>query len=241
MKVAEKVEGKINRMKAGTTFKYQQLNISPGEYTAAAKAIERLIEKKVIKRVSTGVFYKPKNTVFGELKPREEELIKPYLFEQNKRIAYVTGLSLYNRMGLTSQVPGTVKVASRVKRIRAKIGDIEIKPVKSYINVTNDNYYLLEILDVLKDFKIIPDLDKRMLVNVLVNKIRKLNKGDLSRMMKFALQYPPRTRALLGALINIAEPKADMNILLKSINPLTQYNLGISDNILPTVKKWNIR
>ena len=241
MKVAEKVEGKINRMKAGTTFKYRQLNIFLGEYTSAAKAIERLIKKKVIKRVSTGVFYKPKNTVFGELKPREEELTKPYLFEQNKRIAYVTGLSLYNRMGLTSQVPGTVKVASRVKRIRVKIGDIEIKPVKSYIDVTNDNYYLLEILDVLKDFKIIPDLDKRMLVNVLVNKIRKLNKGDLSRMIKFALQYPPRTRALLGALINIAEPRADMNILLKSMNPLTQYNLGINDNILPTVKKWNIR
>ena len=49
---------------------------------AAAKAIERLIAKGVAKRVSNGVFYKPKKSVFGELKPSEDELLKQYLFEK---------------------------------------------------------------------------------------------------------------------------------------------------------------
>ena len=78
MKVARKLETQINKLKEGTTFKYQQLSIEANEYSAAAKAIERLIEKEIIKRVSTGVFYKPKQTIFGELKPNEEELLKPY-------------------------------------------------------------------------------------------------------------------------------------------------------------------
>ena len=65
-----------------------------------AKAIERLIDKGIIKRVSTGVFYKPKQTLLGELKPNEQELLKPCLFQNKKWIAYITGNSLYHRMGL---------------------------------------------------------------------------------------------------------------------------------------------
>jgi len=115
-------------MKEGTTFKYQQLGIDQSEYSAAAKALERLIKKGVVKRVTTGVFYKPKQSAFGELRPREDELLKPYLFHDGKRIAYITGGSLYNRMGLTTQVPKTIKVASKVKRVTTKIGKIHGAP-----------------------------------------------------------------------------------------------------------------
>ena len=84
-------------MEEGLTFKYEQLGISKEEYSAATKATERLIRKGLIRRVSKGVFYKPKKSRFGELKPREEELLKPYLFEGNKRVGYMTGNSLYNQ------------------------------------------------------------------------------------------------------------------------------------------------
>src|SRR5699024_6917242 len=109
MGVTQKIQHKISKLAEGSTFKYEQLAIEPQEYVAAAKAIERLIEKDVIKRVSTGVFYKPKKTAFGELKPNEEEILKPYLFEKGKRIAYITGISLYNQMGLTTQIPTNIK------------------------------------------------------------------------------------------------------------------------------------
>ena len=142
----------------------------------------------MIKRVSTGVFYKPKQSAFGELKPREDELLKPYLFQDGKRIAYITGGSLYNRMGLTTQVSKTIKVASKVKRVTTKIGKTQVKPVKSYVDVTNENYYLLEILDALKDFKVIPDLDKKSGIALLKNKINKLSKNDQSKIIRYALK-----------------------------------------------------
>src|SRR5690606_17909009 len=105
MGVTQNIQNQISKLVDGNTFKYDQLTIEPQEFSAAAKAIERLIAKGVIKRVSPGVFYKPKKTVFGELKPNEEEILKPYLFEKGKRIAYITGTLLYNRLGLTTQVP----------------------------------------------------------------------------------------------------------------------------------------
>ncbi|NQU52278.1 MAG: hypothetical protein HQ522_07030 [Bacteroidetes bacterium] len=240
MKVTEKIEKKIKRMPKGTTFKYQQLNIAANEYSAAAKAIERLIEKKVIKRVSTGIFYKPKETVFGELRPGETEIIKPYLFEQGKRIAYVTGTALYNNLGLTTQVPKTIKIASRDKRISVNAGSLKAKPVKSYIDVTTDNYQLLEILDILKDFVKIPDLDKEVGIKFLLKKLEDLPEKNRLRIIKFALQYPPRTRAFLGALLNQMNCKEN-KMVKQSLNPLTTYELGINDKLLPTAPNWNIK
>lgn len=240
MKVAEKVERKIEKLKEGTTFKYQQLGIDLTEYGAATKAIERLIKKGAIRRVSTGVFYKPRQSAFGELRPREEELLKPYLFEGGKRIAYITGVSLYNRMGLTTQVTTTIKVASRIKRITTKIGNTQVKPVKSYVDVTNNNYYLLEILDALKDFKSIPDLDTPSAITLLKNKIGKLSVEDRSPLIRYALQYPPRVRSLLGAILELLQITKDIEKLQNHLHPLTTYRLGINQETLPTAPKWNI-
>lgn len=241
MKVAEKIVKQIERMQVGTTFKYQGLSIAPNEYTAAAKAIERLIRKGKISRASTGVFYKPKISEFGILRPKEEELLKPYLFEGNNRIAYITGIALYNRMGLTTQVPKNIRVASRSKRVVAKFGSIQVKPVKSYVDVTNDNYYLMELLDVLKDFKKIPDTEKSQVVQFMLHKFKEVSGQEKEKLIKIALKYPPRVRAFTGALLNEINLTNPLLILKKSINPLTTYEFGIPKNILQRIEYWNIR
>ncbi|MDG3582903.1 hypothetical protein [Galbibacter pacificus] len=75
MGISQKIQKQISKLAEGTTFKYERLSVEPQEFVAAAKAIERLIAKGIIKRVSTGVFYKPKKTVFGELKPNDSNHI----------------------------------------------------------------------------------------------------------------------------------------------------------------------
>lgn len=240
MTISKKTEDKVKNLPIGTTFTYQTLSVKVDEYAATAKALERLIKKEVIKRVSTGVFYKPKQTIFGELMPREEELLKNYLFDNNKRIAYITGLSLYNKLGLTTQVPKTIKISSRDKRIFASIGNLKGKPVKSYIDVSDKNYYILEILDALKDFKQIPDMDKKSGLLLLADRIKKWEKKDKTSLIKYALKYPPRVRAILGAIIENFITSEDVKPLKESLNPLSQYEYNIAETILPNAKNWNI-
>lgn len=240
MTISKKIEDKVKNLPIGTTFTYQTLSVKADEYAATAKALERLIKKELIKRVSTGVFYKPKHTIFGELMPREEELLKNYLFDNDKRIAYITGLSLYNKIGLTTQVPKTIKIASRDKRIFASIGNIKGKPVKSYIDVSDKNYYILEILDALKDFKQIPDMDKKSGLLLLADRIKKWEKNDKTLLIKYALKYPPRVRAILGAIIENFITSEDVKPLKESLNPLSQYEYNIAETILPNAKNWNI-
>ncbi|WP_291131166.1 DUF6088 family protein [Flavobacterium sp. UBA7682] len=240
MTISKKIEDKVKKLPIGTTFTYQTLSVKSDEYAATAKTLERLIKKGVLKRVSTGVFYKPKQTVFGELKPREEELLKNYLFENDKRIAYITGVSLYNRLGLTTQIPKVIKIASRDKRIFASIGSLKGKPVKSYIDVSDKNYYVLEILDALKDFKQIPDMDKRSGLLLLANEIKKWDEKDKKLLLKYALKYPPRTRAILGAIVEVFMNNEEIKPLKESLNPLSQYEYKITEDILPNAKNWNI-
>lgn len=241
MGVTQKIQKQISKLADGTTFKYEQLDIEPQEFSATAKAIERLIAKGIIKRVSTGVFYKPKKTIFGELKPNEEEILKPYLFEKGKRIAYITGTSLYNRLGLTTQIPNSIKIASRDKRITISNGNIKASPVKSYVDVTDKNFYLLELLDALKDFKKIPDLDKNPAIKVLSNKLKELNTIETKLLIKCGLAYPPRVRGFLGALLENINTKSDLTALKTSLNPLSEYEYGIDKKLLPTAENWNIK
>ena len=241
MNIAKKIEKIIDNIEQGNTFTYKDLAINKKEYSATSKTIERLIKKGIIKRISTGVFYKPKKTVFGELKPDEEKIITPYLFKNGKRIAYITGLLLYNKMGLTTQIPKEISIASREKRIYISKGNIKANAVKSYVEVTDENYKYLEFLDALKDFKQIPDLDKKSAIEILTGILKKFNKKQTKELLKTAFSYPPRVRAFLGALLECTGKKINLNSLDESLNPLSEYKLGITKEILPTVEKWNIK
>ena len=239
MNIAKKIEEKIKTIEKGEAFTYKDLALKKEEYSAASKTIERLLKKGLIKRISTGVFYKPKQTAFGELKPDEEKIITPYLFKNGKRIAYITGLLLYNKMGLTTQIPKEISIASTKKRIYISKGNIKGNAVKSYMEVTDENYKYLELLDIIKDFKSIPDLDKESAIKILTNKILELNNKQKKELIEIALEYPPRTRALLGAILeNIGENTKKLD---DSLNPLSEYKLGITKEILPTIEKWNIK
>jgi hypothetical protein len=241
MSVSQKILKQINNLAEGVAFRYEQLSIEPQEYIAATKAIERLIRKGVIKRLSTGLFYKPKKTVFGELKPGEDEILKSYLVEKGKRIAYVTGSALYNRMGLTTQISNTIKIASRDKRITVARGNVSATPIKSYVDVSEKNFYLLELLDALKDFNKIADLDKASAIKIISNKLIILNPAEIKLLIKCCFAYPPRVRAFLGALLESMNVSTDLMPLKRSINPLSEYDYGIDKKQLYTAENWNIK
>ncbi|MCD4818149.1 MAG: DUF6088 family protein [Candidatus Cloacimonetes bacterium] len=242
MKISEKIEKIIDEIKPGSTFTYQQLSLNKDEYVAGTKAIERFIKKGIIKRVSTGIFYIPKKSVFGELKPREEELIKPYLLNRKgKRIAYITGTSLYNKMGLTTQIPRIIKIASRDKRIYISNENIKATAIKSYVDVTDQNYYLLQVLDALKDFKKIPNLNIQSALVILINIISRLSKEEINKLIKYVISYPPRVIAFLGALLEKIDASINLNLLRENLNPLSNYKIGIDNKILSTAEKWSLK
>lgn len=240
MSLASQIRTRINKFPEGKTFGYSDLAITKENYVTAAKALERLQKEGLIKKVSKGIFYKPQQTVFGDLKPDYAELLRPYLFENGKRVAYETGFSLYNRLSLTTQMAFRIKIASRDRRISINKGALKIDTVKSYVDVTDGNYKLLELLDALKDIKRIPDALPNNSIVILSNIIKELSDKQILDMIKCALSYPPRVKALLGAILENLNSDISTDKLKQSLNPLTKFELGIKEAVLPTINNWNI-
>lgn len=240
MTLANQIQKKIEKLPMGKPFGYKDLGIDRESYLSAAKAIERLQKKGTIKKISKGNFYKPEQTVFGELKPDYVEQMSLYLFENGKRIAYETGVSLYNRMGLTTQMAFRIKIASRSKRISINRGALRADAVKSYVDVTESNYELLGFLDAIKDIKRIPDCPVSRAIVVLATIMKEFDSKRINELIRFAMSYPPRVRALVGALLESLDIEADTTILRESLNPLTTLKIGVKEKDLGTIKNWNI-
>jgi hypothetical protein len=241
MKISQKIEKRIASIATGTTFRYEDLDIEASEYGAATKSIGRFIDKGTLQRASKGVFYKPRQTVFGLVKPSDYELLKPYLFKNNKRVAYITGIQLYNQMGLTTQMPFTIEISGKSRLKITKVGNIKVKSVKNFIEVTDSNYQLLGILDTFKDFNTIPDIDRTTAIKLLINNLKKLTPQQTQELVMYALKYPPRVRAFVGSVLENIDETLDLINLKKSINPLSKYKVGITSRLLTNANNWNLK
>lgn len=242
MKIAKQIREKIKNIPESEPFGYADLGILPDDFFAAAKALERLQKKGEIKKVSKGVFYKPEISIFGLMPPKYDSILKNYLFENGKRVGYITGGELYNSLNLTTQNYFTSKISTKRNRKKIKISWLKTTSVKAYVDVTEENYQLLGILDAIKDIKLISDTPANRVLKILIPRIKKFSKKDIENLLQYALQYPPRARALLGAIIeSLFLNEFNLELIKKSLNPSTIYKIRIKENDLPTIKNWNIQ
>lgn len=242
MKVAEQIRNFIEYVPESQPFGYSDLGISNRDFYSAAKALERLQKKGIIKKVSKGIFYKPQKSIFGELPPDYNQILQNFLYEGGKRTGYITGYALYNQLSLTTQMAFTTTIATNRSRKKINMGWLKTNCVKAYVEVTEENYPLLGILDAFKDIKSIPDASVSNVLKILVPKIKAFKKKEIENLIKYALQYPPRVRALLGAVIESFFTNNEFEVLQlkKSLNLATIYKLGIERKDLPCSQNWNI-
>lgn len=239
-KLRNKILNAAKAIPEGVPFGYGDIGVGGKEFGAASQVLSRLVRNGEIERVSPGIFFRARRTLLGKGGVSQELLIRKYLFPNGKRRAYVTGVALYNRLGLTTQVPSIIQIGSLDRRIYTRIGSLRLMPVKSYVEVTEKNFSLLEILDVIKDFKNIPDIEPRLAVKFLKSKLRQLQAAEVSNLVKIALKYPPRVRAMLGALLSIEKPEIEIGRLRASLHPLSKYDFGLGDADLTNADDWKL-
>ena len=100
---------------------------------------------------------------------------------------------------------------------------------------------MLQLLDCMRFFKNIPDTMPAESCRRILYLLSKLDDIQRNKIKKLALKYTPQAIALLGAMLEVLNPKEDVEMLRKSLNFQTFYSLSIPQDILPTQKKWNIR
>ena len=108
MIITREVQKRLEDFQPDYVFTYRDLNLPAETSESIIKMLNRLAGEGYLAKISKGRFYKPKKSVFGTLKPRQEELVKDLLEKNGKRIGYLTGYSVFNRLGLTTQVPNII-------------------------------------------------------------------------------------------------------------------------------------
>ncbi|MDA2067872.1 DUF6088 family protein [Bacillus cereus] len=121
--------------------------------------LKRLYDKGVLKRLEKGVYYFPlKNSILKNALPDIDEVIKEkYLFNENKRIGYKSGINFSNKIGLTTQTASIDSivantVADKKRIIKIKNTKLIVRSPRKGILVDDKNYKLLQILDLIDDF-----------------------------------------------------------------------------------------
>lgn len=232
---------KINRFPLGFVFTSSDFNIEVNKQKVVNKLLNDLVVQGKIKRLSKGRFYKPRLTDFGELIPDEYQIVKDLIEKNGKPIGYITGYTIFNQFGLTTQVPASIKIATKKEKNAIIRGMYRISFIKQENLITKNNIYLLQLLDCLRFFKEIPDTNPDQACKRLLYLINNLNIDQINTIKKLVLKYNPSTIAFLGALLETINPDEDLHLLHNKLNPMTSFKLYISKNILPTQKKWYIK
>jgi hypothetical protein len=241
MKIAEYIANTIDRLPKGYVFTYEDFMEEVKSKEAAIKSLNRLVASGKISKLSKGKYYKPEKTVFGTLAPTQYQVVKDPLESDSKVIGYLTGLSIYSELGLTTQVSNTIQIGKNEVRPSFKRDRYTISFVRQRNTITRENIPLLQLLDAARYIKRIPDITIADACRRLKELISDLSDREEKTIVRLSQKYPPSTRALLGAVLESLGRETYINSIKKTLNPITKYKLKGAANILPTAENWNIK
>lgn len=240
MKISEYISLTIDRLPKGYIFTYADFITDVNKKEAIIKALNRMVASGKIMKLAKGKYYKPETTPFGNLLPDQKQVVKDLLEENGKIIGYLTGYSIYNQLGLTTQVSNTIQIGRNQIRPSFKRERYTISFIKQKNTITKENIPLLQILDALRYIKKIPDAGIESSCRRFLSILKELTENDKSSLVRLALKYPPVTRALLGAMLEQLQQTEITRPLFKSLNPITKYKLSGISKVLIATEKWNL-
>lgn len=240
MKTADYIAFTIDRLQKGYVFTYVDFTTTVNKKEAVIKALNRMVAAGKIAKLAKGKYYKPEQTVFGTLQPNQAQVVKDLLEENGKITGYLTGYSIYNTLGLTTQVSNTIQIGKNQVRPSFKRERYTIAFIKQKNTITKDCIPLLQLLDAMRYIKKIPDASIESSCKRLLASLKNLADTEKSTLVRLALKYPPATKALLGGMLDELQQYKLSEPLYKTLNPITTYKLTGAAKILSTTEKWNI-
>jgi hypothetical protein len=240
MKTSEYIAFLIDRLPKGYVFTYADFITVVNQKEAVIKSLNRMVASGKIAKLSKGKYYKPENTPFGNLLPNQAQVVKDLLEDNGKISGYLTGYSIFNQLGLTTQVSNTIQIGKNQIRPNFKRERYTIAFVKQKNTITKENIPLLQLLDAIRYIKKIPDASIETSCKRFLAIIKNFTDKEIKTLVRLALKYPPATRALLGAFLEELQQVRTTEALFKSLNPITKYKLTGADKTLSKTEKWYI-
>ena len=150
--------------------------------------LNRLTKENIIKTAYKGIYYIPIENIFGEIPLATRKIVKyKYLVDKLGNVkGYVTGATLFNQVGLTTQVPNVIDIATNECKNYNKYTNNYLNTIirKPKIEVTTENYKYLQLFDLIENkdnINIEVDNEDQILYDFIEK-----NKLDFEKIIKYA-------------------------------------------------------
>lgn len=228
MKTRQLVEDVINEYSpneiffAGRLYKERLSEI----LTEAAyyKILERMCNSHTLLNIARGIYCRPEITPYGLLGPSEAQILKAFTDNDS---GIIVGYTLYNHLGLTTQVSKRTEVFSHnLEQDTKTIGSICVSRHRlDYSKPVSDTVAMLEVL---KHFNEIQDMNYKIFIEY-AKEFANNYRQDVFEYVSAEIKYQKRTIAFLREILNYY---GISNNLSKHLSALTRYNY-------PTMEKIN--
>jgi hypothetical protein len=237
MTKTENFLNQLDKLDRKKPFMMSDFHINQGDARNLMVFLSQMAKEQKIGKLAKGLYYFP---VISEITGK---LIAPssiYVAEAilKKDNGYLTDISIYNHLDLTTQLSGTIYYAAEMTPVRFKIRNQEFVRLKSQAPVIEENIPCLQLLDAISNVEHIPDQDPDTAVKIIAEHLTKKSGKELVRMIELSRYYPARTRALLGAIIEPISKSLSVTVK-KSLNPATKYKMSGRLQLL-NKRKFNI-
>ena len=123
-------------------------------YNSVKTLLSRYVKSGYLKKTNQGTYYMPKKGIIGDVPLSFEEIIyKKYIKNDDEIFGYISGLTLLNEVGLSTQVPNIIEITTnKEKNIKRKIQIGKRKAIlrKSNIEINKDNVLYLQFFDIFR-------------------------------------------------------------------------------------------
>ena len=171
----------------------EELSIPEISYDNLRKQLSRYNSQGILEKYSQGVYYIPKETILGRSTLSIDDVInRKYITNDNEIYGFYSGLSFYNKLGISTQVPFvyeivTNKEKSRVREITLKNQKIVLR--KPYVKINKNNYLENQFLEFINNANY-NDLSDNIDVLKKYIKDNNLNKNVILDLITY---YPSKT------------------------------------------------
>lgn len=142
--------------------------------------LKKLTDEGMIKRFDKGIYYLPRKSIFqsGSLPSIEKVLEYKYLRDKNQLCGYVSGQLFFNQIGLSTQVPMQYEIVSNKATTDYRetvLAQSRIIIRSPKVPVTEQNYTILQFLDLMKDVDLYSEISGKELQERLFKYLRTIN------------------------------------------------------------------
>lgn len=187
---------------------------------AVARTLARLAEEGILERPRRGLYYRPRSTSFGMSSPSPTAVAAETL----RTPVQPAGLSAANVLGLTTQNPAVLELATPANNPPSALGRARVKTRRPEARLRLSEREAA-VLEVLRDRARASDLAFEETRRRL---LRELSDPEAFRSIcSAAMDEPPRVRAMLGALgQELGADQRWIARLRKSLNAISRYDFG---------------